>query len=52
MRLILDGVLYVLRTGCAWAHLPHDFPPPGTEHRWFLRRTHPVRHAFSALGDR
>lgn len=37
MRLILDGVLYVLRTGCAWAHLPRDFPPTGTVHRWFLR---------------
>ncbi|WP_408906175.1 transposase, partial [Roseomonas mucosa] len=22
---------------CAWAHLPRDFPPPGTVHRWFLR---------------
>jgi putative transposase len=37
MRLVLDGVLYVLRTGCAWAHLPRDFPPSGTVHRWFLR---------------
>ena len=37
MRLVMDGVLYVLRAGCAWAHLPHEFPPPGTVHRWFLR---------------
>lgn len=37
MRLVFDGVLYVLRTGCAWAHLPREFPPPGTVHRWFLR---------------
>ena len=37
MRLMLDAILYVLRTGCAWAHLPRDFPPPGTVHRWFLR---------------
>lgn len=37
MRLIFDGILYVLRTGCAWRHLPHDFPPWGTVHRWFLR---------------
>lgn len=37
MRRIVDGMLYVLRTGCAWAHLPRDFPPPGTVHRWFLR---------------
>ena len=37
MRLVLDGVLYILRTGCAWEHLPREFPPQGTVHRWFLR---------------
>ena len=37
MRRVIDGILYVLRTGCAWTHLPRDFPPPGTVHRWFLR---------------
>ena len=37
MRLVLDGILYVLRTGGAWAHLPREFPPSGTVHRWFLR---------------
>ncbi|MCV7337427.1 transposase [Mycobacterium senegalense] len=21
----LDAIVYVLRTGCAWRHLPHDF---------------------------
>ncbi len=26
-REIIDAVLYVLRTGCAWRMLPHDFPP-------------------------
>jgi transposase len=30
MRLIIDGILYVPRTGYAWAHLPRDLPPPGT----------------------
>ncbi len=24
-----------LRTGCAWRHLPHDFPPPGTVYDCF-----------------
>ena len=33
MRLVLDGILYVLRTGGAWAHLPREFPPSGTVHR-------------------
>jgi putative transposase len=37
MRLLLDAILYVHWPGCAWAHLPRDFPPPGTAHRWFLR---------------
>lgn len=36
MRAILDAILYVLRTGVAWRHLPHEFPPWGTVHRWFL----------------
>lgn len=26
-REILDAIFYVLRTGCQWRHLPHDFPP-------------------------
>jgi transposase len=26
-RSIVDGILYVLRTGCAWRYLPADFPP-------------------------
>ena len=37
MRLLLDGVLDVLRTGSAGRHLPLDFPPWQTVLRWFLR---------------
>jgi transposase len=37
LRAVFDGILYVLRTGCAWRHLPLDFPPWSTVHRWFLR---------------
>ena len=29
-REVLNGILYVLRTGCAWRELPHDMPPWGT----------------------
>src|SRR5215210_738555 len=36
MRAVLDAILYVLRTGCAWRHLPRDFPPWQTVLRWFL----------------
>jgi transposase len=31
-RPVLDGVLFVLRTGCAWADLPRDYPPRSTCH--------------------
>jgi putative transposase len=29
-RVLLNAVLYVLRTGCAWRYLPRDFPPWST----------------------
>ena len=37
MRIIMDAILYVLRTGGAWRHLPHEFPPWPTAYRWFGR---------------
>ncbi len=30
LRAVLNALLYVLRSGCAWRMLPHDFPPWGT----------------------
>ena len=27
LREILDAIFYVLKSGCAWRLLPHDFPP-------------------------
>ena len=26
-RVILNAIFYLLRSGCAWRMLPHDFPP-------------------------
>ena len=26
-REIVNAILYLIRTGCQWRHLPHDFPP-------------------------
>ncbi len=34
-RNILDAVFYVLRSGCAWRLLPHDFPPWKTVYHYF-----------------
>ena len=25
-RKMLNAIFYLLRTGCSWCHLPHDFP--------------------------
>lgn len=36
-RQILDGVLYVLRTGCQWKALPEKFGSGSTCHRRFQR---------------
>jgi len=36
-REILNAILYVLKTGCAWHLLPHDFPPYSTVF-WYFRR--------------
>jgi transposase len=37
MREVINAILYLNRTGCAWRLLPHDLPPWGTVH-WFYRR--------------
>lgn len=33
----LDAIFYWLRTGCAWRHLPHDFPPWKSVYTQFRR---------------
>jgi putative transposase len=35
LREILDAILYVVRSGCAWRLLPHDFPPWKTVYHYF-----------------
>lgn len=34
-RAIVNGIFYVLRSGCAWRLLPHDFPPWWTVYHYF-----------------
>jgi len=36
-RDIVNAILYVLRSGCPWRLLPHDFPAWGTVY-WYFRR--------------
>lgn len=35
VREVLQGVLYLLETGCQWCHLPKDFPPRSTVWEYF-----------------
>ena len=36
-RKILNALFYLLRTGCSWRHLPHDFPSWKIVYDQFLR---------------
>ena len=35
MRAVLNGIFYVLRSGCAWRMLPRDYPPRSTVYGYF-----------------
>ena len=35
IREVVNGILYVLRSGCAWNLLPKEFPPLGTVKEYF-----------------
>jgi putative transposase len=35
VRDILNGIFYILRSGCAWRLLPHDLPPWKTVYHYF-----------------
>ncbi|MGW7611875.1 IS5 family transposase [Streptomyces sp. NPDC054766] len=37
LREIMNAILYVDRTGCQWAYLPHDFPPHQSVYGYFAR---------------
>jgi transposase len=37
LRSVVDGLLYILATGCQWRLLPRDFPPYSTVQRFFYR---------------
>ena len=36
-RVLVDAVLYLVKTGCQWRMLPNDFPPYSTVHSFYRR---------------
>lgn len=50
LREVLNATLYVSRTGCAWRHLPHEFPPWGTVHYYYRRFR--LDGTWAAVNDR
>ena len=37
---MVNGIMYVLSTGCQWAAIPTDLPPRSTVNFYFLRWQH------------
>ncbi len=35
LRELINAIFYVVRSGCAWRLLPHDFPPWKTVYHYF-----------------
>jgi transposase len=54
MREVVNGVMYVLSTGCQWRYLPKDLPPKSTVHDYLTRWNYDgtierVHHALYVL---
>lgn len=37
LREVVNGILYVLRSGCPWRMMPHDLPPWETVYKYFYK---------------
>ena len=37
VRGVVDGIMYILSTGCQWGALPKDLPPKSTVNDYMLR---------------
>jgi putative transposase len=37
LRHVLNGIFYLVRSGCAWRLLPSEYPPWSTVHRYYRR---------------
>ena len=40
VREVVNGLMYILGTGCQWAALPKDLPPRSTVNNYFRRWSH------------
>jgi transposase len=40
VREVVNGIMYVLSTGCQWRYIPKDFPSKSTVHAYFGRWNH------------
>jgi len=38
-REVMNGIFYILKSGCTWQNLPHDLPPYSTVYFYFRRWT-------------
>jgi transposase len=36
-REVMNAIFYLIRSGCSWRHLPHDFPPWSIVYTQFSR---------------
>ncbi len=54
VREVVNGVMYILSTGCQWSSLPKDLPPRSTVNDYFCRWNHDrtldrIHHALYEL---
>lgn len=54
LREVVNGILYLVHTGCSWRMLPHDFPPRLAVHDyyWKYRRDGIWNQIYEMLHDR
>ena len=50
MRQVINGILYLNRSGCSWRMLPRDLPPWGTVHYYYRRFRR--EHVWPSIHDR
>jgi transposase len=49
-REVMNAIFYLIRSGCSWRHLPHDFPPWYAVYTQFVRWRN--RGVFEKMHDK